>query len=1559
MISPNTLILKKLVFVFGLLVLVVLQVNSQCNPPSQLPTGDCNTAPFTCLNDACYETLMNFGGPPYNGWCGANTAIHNPQYFAFIAESPNVQINIHVDNCAGQGLQSAILGACPWSPGPDVIDCDPGTPAGGTMILQATLVPGQTYWLVIDGSAAALCQYTINFVAGIQQPDELEELDPSQTMAIPSTVCQGYDGFTMVTGPQIALAHGYYWVFEWDTDDTITSTLPIHTIDIPNDAPVGTWDICVRAYSGCDTTDFEVCFPITITEVDDVVKPTQYFCPEKFPFNWHGVNISGPGDYMATFNNEDGCPYDSLWTVEEYPEVPVGELDTLFCMNSNFDPFIYEGEEYLNSGSFELFYDNAGLNGCDSFAMLNLTLAGIDAFIEVECDNGEFVFTVQVQEVEPPTATLEYEWFVDGEIQGENSNMLSILADGVVTVDVTVEVNTPAGSCFYDLDPFILNTNQYKPLPPELSHADTVLCAQEGIFFEVSDCDPILGYEYVWTGPPGVEVYSDGSCEVEMDFSFTTGGQVCVYAINECGEGPSTCFIVDIIPTPNANFSFTPDICADSINTITFTGSASSNAELIWDFAGGNIVSGSGRGPYRITWSVPGDKIVELQVIEPGCDTAYASQIITVSTTQSPTINCTTTINSVEFTWNDVPGASGYEIFVQPSGPTVPLPAGTTSYLIPGLNPGTVVNITHTTQYSGPCPPVTQTAMCTAENCPPPTIELSGPDHYCLNTPTIGILSAIVNGMPGTGTWSGTGIVDPAGQFDPQVAGSGQHQLTYTVVLDNCPFNAPYIVNVYDSLTADFTLDQSICITDMATANYTGNATSAAQFNWDFGTATVVAGSGSGPYQLSFATPGSKPIRLSVEENGCTSDVITQNINVAPEITAPAVNCIAQTSSVEFCWPGAPNITYTVNTLSGHVGVQTGNCILFNGLVPGDVVEIEIISSDPSSPCPSRTDVFECEARLCPTPDLDITPVADICLYPGTGTVDLEITITNGNNGTGSWSGPGITDATNGIFDPNVAGPGAHLISYNYSEDGCNFVETTTINAFDPPIAFISNTSLVLTCAGGNMLELDGSTSSGNGITYEWTTPDGVISTPANLSKITVTSDGTYQLKVTSADGCVDSMSVVTTEDANTPDADAGPDRVITCNDVSFVQGGNSSTGASISYEWTTPDGNIVGANNLITATIDKPGEYTITVRDASNGCTATDRSLVTIDTAVASILLTPGDTIDCNTPISGVDAVLSGDPNDYTFSWTTTDGAIEGSTTQPTVDVSQGGIYTVTIQNKNNGCVSSASEEVAESDEIIDDIDASLVNITCFGAENGTIVINSIDGGKPPYTYQWSVGASGTDLSQLRPGTYNLTVSDANGCTITRSFTITEPAKLTADLGPNQTVAIDDSVRINLTTNVPANAIDDISWSGYDGLDCPGCPSLEFIASSSATFIALVTDTAGCTALDSMRLTVIVPRIIYVPTVFSPNGDDRNDWFTISGKRNLVNIGYLRIYDRWGNQVFDKNNLTPGIVTEGWNGRFNNSGDPMPPGVFVYVAELHYEDGSSEVIKGGITLIK
>ncbi|HEY3386458.1 MAG TPA: gliding motility-associated C-terminal domain-containing protein, partial [Saprospiraceae bacterium] len=503
------------------------------------------------------------------------------------------------------------------------------------------------------------------------------------------------------------------------------------------------------------------------------------------------------------------------------------------------------------------------------------------------------------------------------------------------------------------------------------------------------------------------------------------------------------------------------------------------------------------------------------------------------------------------------------------------------------------------------------------------------------------------------------------------------------------------------------------------------------------------------------------------------------------------------------------------------------------------------------------------------------------------------------------------------------------------------------------------NTDLMITCATGSII-LDGSSSSGGPLNYLWTTGNGVFDNGELTALAEVTAQGVYQLLVTNAvSGCMDSTSVTVTQDANIPIADAGPDQTLTCNDLVFTLGGNSTTGVNVTYNWTTPDGRIIGPINGLTIQADAVGEYNIVVRDTSNGCQATDRALIGIDTAVATVTLTPGDTIDCNTPVSSVTSTISGNASEYAYTWSTIDGTIEGAVDGQSIQVSQGGTYTLTIVQNNNGCEYTDDAFVAESDEIIDAIDVSVTHVICHGDDNGTITVNGVTGGISPYDYDWSgTSQTGPNLEDLGPGVYTVTVSDQNGCSFVESFEIIEPELVTVNVGPDMTVRITDSVFISLITSLSQGAIGGIDWSSSNTtLVCPDCPSIEFIASNSTTITAMIIDTSGCDATDSMRLTVVVPKIYFIPNVFSPNDDGNNDYFTIWGRFNLVNIAYLRIYDRWGNQVFETTDILPNVETAGWDGKFK--GERMQPGVYVYTAQLDFEDGNSENVSGDITIIR
>lgn len=254
--------------------ILIPHLYSQCSPPDQTATVNCDSADLFCLYGYCTTSsivtqvcCMNF--------CGLNTIVNNPQYFQFIPTDVEVEIDIHVDNCTGgSGLQSAIVTSCNWAPCqngnvpcPDVLACNPGTPPGGTMVLHAVgLVIGQPYWLLIDGTNGSTCEYSIEYISGVFGPQLTGELDPQQTFTNTSILPQGYTDLHIVTGPSIGNAHGYYWTFGWN-NDTITTTLPELNINIAANAPPGIWNICVHAFSGCDTTENEICTPIEITSI--------------------------------------------------------------------------------------------------------------------------------------------------------------------------------------------------------------------------------------------------------------------------------------------------------------------------------------------------------------------------------------------------------------------------------------------------------------------------------------------------------------------------------------------------------------------------------------------------------------------------------------------------------------------------------------------------------------------------------------------------------------------------------------------------------------------------------------------------------------------------------------------------------------------------------------------------------------------------------------------------------------------------------------------------------------------------------------------------------------------------------------------------------------------------------------------------------------------------------------------------------------------------------------------------------------------------------------------
>uniref|UniRef100_UPI0025D4D18C T9SS type A sorting domain-containing protein n=1 Tax=uncultured Chryseobacterium sp. TaxID=259322 RepID=UPI0025D4D18C len=184
-------------------------------------------------------------------------------------------------------------------------------------------------------------------------------------------------------------------------------------------------------------------------------------------------------------------------------------------------------------------------------------------------------------------------------------------------------------------------------------------------------------------------------------------------------------------------------------------------------------------------------------------------------------------------------------------------------------------------------------------------------------------------------------------------------------------------------------------------------------------------------------------------------------------------------------------------------------------------------------------------------------------------------------------------------------------------------------------------------------------------------------------------------------------------------------------------------------------------------------GTYTVIITDA-NGCTATVNATVTQPASAVS-----GTTVVTNVACNGasngaINLTPAGGTAPYTFNWDS------GITTEDRTGLAAG-TYTVIITDAN-GCTATVNATVTQPTVL--SASTSQTNIACNGGSTGTATI-SVAGGTAPYTYSWSPsGGTGATASGLSAGTYTVNVTDANGCTLTRTFTITQSAPVAAPTG-------------------------------------------------------------------------------------------------------------------------------------------------------------------------------
>lgn len=317
------------------------------------------------------------------------------------------------------------------------------------------------------------------------------------------------------------------------------------------------------------------------------------------------------------------------------------------------------------------------------------------------------------------------------------------------------------------------------------------------------------------------------------------------------------------------------------------------------------------------------------------------------------------------------------------------------------------------------------------------------------------------------------------------------------------------------------------------------------------------------------------------------------------------------------------------------------------------------------------------------------------------------------------------------------------------------------------------------------------------------------------------------------------------------------------------------------------------------------------------------------------------GDSIICQ----GENTVWEAPSGFSTYAWST--GAMS-----PTIDLTAPGNYLVSLTN-SQGC-----EYILEKDLQISDpfFDAIAQPISCPGSTDGSIEILFADGGLPPYQFQLNAGQAQTNtvFSNLGEGSYDLSLEDAAGCSFQETLAIDDASAFTAQLIGIPTTPIEAGDTLHLSISSPVDSLF-YQWSGNGQASCDTCANTNWLALPGGQLQITITNQQGCGLVIDTLLRLLDPYRVYQPNAFSPNGDGDNDVFMLGLGSNAKAITRLEIFDRWGGAVY-QNDTSTNIPT-GWDGTRN--GVAMPSGVYVYQAEIEFQNGNRKLLSGDLLLMR
>ncbi|GAA4341564.1 hypothetical protein [Flaviaesturariibacter amylovorans] len=392
-------------------------------------------------------------------------------------------------------------------------------------------------------------------------------------------------------------------------------------------------------------------------------------------------------------------------------------------------------------------------------------------------------------------------------------------------------------------------------------------------------------------------------------------------------------------------------------------------------------------------------------------------------------------------------------------------------------------------------------------------------------------------------------------------------------------------------------------------------------------------------------------------------------------------------------------------------------------------------------------------------------------------------------------------------------------------------------------------TGLLATVTATNVSCFGGSNGSATAIATGGTAPYQYLwSNGATTASVAGLLAGSYNVRITDAQNC-QTFRTVTVGQPTAP-------LTVQLSRVAVDCFGNLTGSAAATPSGGTPNYAYLWSTGAPTPSIGNlgPGTYSVTVTDAA-GCSTASSIVVTQPTAalVVPVSVTP---ITCYTGGNGTASALpSGGTPSYSYLWS------NGATT-PTITNLGGGTYTVTVTDAN---LCTATRTVVFTDPPLLTAQVVPTDVSCFGNNSGTATA-TVSGGVAPYQYQWSTGATGSSLTNLGVGTYNVVITDALGCTTTASTTIT---------GPSAPLALSFTAVHSQCFNSPQGQATATVTGGVSSYQFTWSNNVVYSNGYGFIFNLLggvysltVTDGNGCTVSGSVTITEPPPLSLDITTV-------------------------------------------------------------------------------------------